>query len=158
MHFSSIAKVASLTHTHSHEAGEHVPPPCDSKVPHKIVTITTLEEFDQVLEDHHHRRVVVFCVTTDYEDPGVGSYASESHGCCELTLSTDQEGWYHHYEKLNDTHFVRVEVDNSPPLEERLQPKTKPCWFTFHKGTETGWSSGGMKRFVQVHSERKGSQ
>lgn len=75
MHFSSIAKVASLTHTHSHEAGENAPPPSDSKVPHKIVTITTVEEFDQVLKDHHHRRVVVFCVTTDYEDPGVGSYA-----------------------------------------------------------------------------------
>lgn len=54
-------------------------------------------------------------------------------------------------------HFVKVFTDKSEELEERLHPKVKPCWFTFHKGSETGWASGGLKRFVKVHSERKGS-
>ena len=53
--------------------------------------------------------------------------------------------------------FVRVDLDARPPLEERLQPKVKPCWFTFYKGAETGWSSGGLKRFVAMHTDRKSS-
>jgi len=79
MHFSSIAKVAALAHTKSHEAKTN-----DVKASseatfvstaleaHEIVKITTIEEFEQILEKHHHRRVVVFCVTTSYRDPDVG--------------------------------------------------------------------------------------
>jgi hypothetical protein len=136
MHLKTVANALTLTKTHSHHAEE----PPKALEAHKIVTIRTIEEFEQILEDHHHRRVVVFCVTTNYKDSDVS-----------------EEGWYHHYERLNDVHFVRVDLDVSPPLEERLQPKVKPCWVTFHKGEVTGWSSGGMKRFVQLHSERKGS-
>jgi hypothetical protein len=40
-------------------------------------------------------------------------------------------------------------------MEEELQPKAKQCWFSFHKELQTGWSSGGIKRFIQTHSERK---
>ena len=107
---------------------------------HKIVEISTVDEFEQILEDHYERRVVVFCVTSGHKDPDV-----------------DEEGWYYHYERLNGVHFVKVDLDESPEMEERLNPKVKPCWVTFHKGRESGWSSGGMKRFVQVHSERRHS-
>ena len=136
MHLKSVASALTLTKTHSHHDTE-APKPLE---PHKIVTIQTVEEFDQILDDHHHRRVVVFCVTTNYKDPDVS-----------------EEGWFHHYERLNDVHFVRVDLDVSDTLEDRLQPKVRPCWVTFHKGEETGWSSGGMKRFLQLHSERKDS-
>lgn len=54
-------------------------------------------------------------------------------------------------------HFVRVDLDVCGDLQERLKPKSKPCWFSFHKGIETWWSSGGMKRFMQMHSQRNGS-
>ncbi|CZR53579.1 uncharacterized protein PAC_03459 [Phialocephala subalpina] len=141
MHFATVAKGLTLTKSHSHTHDD--PPPAAQPKPlepHKIHKLTTLEEFEQTLIDHHHRRIIVFCVTTTYKDPDV-----------------DEEGWYHHYERLNDVHFVRVDLDVSEELEERLKPKVKPCWFSFHKGMETGWSSGGMKRFMQVHSERKGS-
>ncbi len=138
MHLKAVADVLTLTKTHSHHAAEVEP--LKAPEPHRIVTIATVDEFEQILDDHHHRHVVVFCVTTSYKDPDVG-----------------EEGWYHHYGRLNDVHFVRVDLDVSPSLEERLQPRVKPCWVTFHKGTETGWSSGGMKRFVQLHSERKHS-
>jgi len=136
MHLKTVANSLALTKTNSHHDSE----PPKALEPHKIATITTIEEFEQILDDHHHRRVVVFCMTTNYKDPDVS-----------------EEGWYHHYERLNDVHFVRVDLDVSLPLEERLQPRVKPCWVTFHKGEETGWSSGGMKRFVQLHSDRKHS-
>lgn len=54
-------------------------------------------------------------------------------------------------------HFVKVEIDKSAELEEYLQPKVKPSWVTFHKGHQTGWASGGMKRFLQLHSEKRNS-
>ncbi|KUJ08952.1 uncharacterized protein LY89DRAFT_690522 [Mollisia scopiformis] len=145
MHFATVAKGLVLTKSHSHThsdstPADSTPPSAPEPVPHKINKITTLPEFEQILTDHHHRRVIIFCVTTTYRDPDV-----------------DEEGWYHHYEKLNDVHFVRVDLDESEELEERLKPRVRPCWFSFHKGQETGWSSGGMKRFLQMHSERKGS-
>ncbi|KAE9362845.1 hypothetical protein N431DRAFT_391394 [Stipitochalara longipes BDJ] len=135
MHLKSVATALTLIKTHSHHDTE----PPKVYEPHKIITIKTVEELDQILDDHHHRRVVVFCVTTNYKDPDVS-----------------EEGWFHHYGMLNDVHFVRVNLDVSCTLEDRLQPKVRPCWVTFHKGEETGWSSGGMKRFLQLHSERKG--
>ncbi|PMD38644.1 hypothetical protein L207DRAFT_634675 [Hyaloscypha variabilis F] len=138
MHLKSVATALTLTKTDSHHDTSTSSPKAHE--PHKITTITTVEEFDQILSDHHHHRVVVFCVTSNYKDPDVS-----------------EEGWFHHYERLNDVHFVRVDLDVSRALEDRLQPKVRPCWVTFHKGEQTGWSSGGMKRFLQLHSERKGS-
>ncbi len=138
MHLKSVATALTLTKTDSHHDNSTSSPKVHE--PHKITTITTVEEFDQILSDHHHHRVVVFCVTSNYKD-----------------LEVSEEGWFHHYERLNDVHFVRVDLDVSGALEERLQPKVRPCWVTFHKGEQTGWSSGGMKRFLQLHSERKGS-
>lgn len=137
MHLKNVANSLSLSKSHSHHDEEQAPKPLE---PRKITTIKTVEEFEKILSDHHHRRVVIFCVSTSYKDP-----------------EESEQDWYYHYARLNDVHFVRVDLDVSPTLEERLQPRVKPCWVTFHKGKETGWSSGGMKRFVQVHSERKQS-
>jgi hypothetical protein len=141
MHFKTAVNALSLTKTHSHHNSEepHVPKPVE---PYRIATVSTEEEFDQLLDDHHHRRVIVFVFT-----------ASTPNNEPDEVI----EEWCHHYERLNDVRFVRVDLDSVPPLEERLQPKVKPCWFTFHKGAPTGWSSGGLKRFVTMHTERKGS-
>ncbi|PMD17764.1 hypothetical protein NA56DRAFT_707508 [Hyaloscypha hepaticicola] len=89
MHLKAVADVLTLTKTHSHHAAEVEP--LKAPEPHRIVTITTVDEFEQILDDHHHRHVVVFCVTTSYKDPDVS-----------------EEGWYHHYGRLNDVHFVSL--------------------------------------------------
>ena len=136
MHFATVARSLALTKTHSH----HDSTPLKPEEPFKIVKVGTIDEFDQVLDDHHHRHVVVFCVTTTHKD-----------------LDEAEVAWCQHYERLNDMHFIRVDLDVSEELGERLQPRVRPCWVTFHKGLPTGWSSGGMKRFVQVHKERKKS-
>jgi len=54
-------------------------------------------------------------------------------------------------------HFVRVNLDESEELEQRLKPRVKPSWVTFHRGNQTGCASGGMKKFVLAHSERRHS-
>jgi hypothetical protein len=138
MHLKTVVNSLTLPKTHSHHSS--VSEGAGALEPYKIATITTVDELEKILDDNYHLHVVVFCVTSSYKDPDVS-----------------EEGWYHHYERLNDVHFVRVDLDVSEALEERLQPKAKPCWVTFHKGEVTGWSSGGMKRFVQLHSERKHS-
>ena len=137
MHLKTAVNALSLTRTHSHHDEKESPKPVE---PYRIVTASTEEEFDQILGDHHHRRVIVFCLTAPHNE-----------------LDEVVERWCHHYERLNDVRFVRVDLDARPPLEERLQPKVKPCWFTFYKGAETGWSSGGLKRFVAMHTDRKSS-
>jgi hypothetical protein len=122
------------------EVGTPLSPTSSTLEPHKIHTITTVDELDEILEDHHHRFVVVFCLTSQHKDPDV-----------------DEEGWYHHYERLNNMHFVRVNIDESEDLEERLQPRVKPSWVTFHRGHPTGSASGGMKKFIQAHSHKGSS-
>jgi hypothetical protein len=120
-------------------------PPSTPSLPHKIHHITTLSSLEAVLEEHYHQHVVIFCVLSTHKDPDV-----------------DEEGWYHHYERLNNVHFVRIDLetdtedDGVEELEERLGMKGrgKPCWVTFHKGCLTGWASGGMKKFMRVHGGR----
>jgi hypothetical protein len=135
----STTSPLSPTTSHSSTSGKAIEP-------HKIETISTLSELEQIFEDHHHKHVVIFCLPATHKEP-------PAHKEGEF----DEEAWYSHYERLNNAHFVKVEIDKSKELEERLQPRTKPGWITFHKGSETGGSSGGMKRFVQVHTERKNS-
>jgi hypothetical protein len=119
------------------------PPSTPSLTPHKIHHITTLSSLEAVLEEHYNRHVVIFCVLSTHKDPDV-----------------DEEGWYHHYERLNNVHFVRIDLETDTEdggeLEERLGMKGrgKPCWVTFHKGCSTGWASGGMKKFMRVHGGR----
>jgi len=81
-----------------------------------------------------------------------------------------------HYERLNGVRFAWVDLDADEDadgdrneeadgegvgeLRERLRSivDKRPCWVGFHKGVETGWSKGGLKRFRGVHGERKKSE
>ena len=137
---SKDTPTSPTTTTSEASVGSVLTPTTSALEPHKINLVTTVDELDQVLEDNHHRFVVVFCVNSSHKDPDV-----------------DDEGWFHHYERLNNMHFVRVNIDENEELEDRLAPRTKPSWITFHRGHATGSASGGMKRFVQAHSERKHS-
>jgi hypothetical protein len=137
---SKDAPTSTISSASQAPVGTPLTPTTSALEPHKIHTINTVDELDQLLEDHHHRFVVVFCLTSHHKDPDV-----------------DEEGWYHHYERLNNMHFVRVNVDESEELEERLAPRVKPSWITFHRGHPTGSASGGMKKFIQAHSERRNS-
>jgi hypothetical protein len=47
---------------------------------------------------------------------------------------------------LNNIHFL---------CAHREKAEVKPCWITFHKGEVTGWSEGGIKRFVGLHEKKK---
>jgi hypothetical protein len=138
-HHKDKDTTGTLTPTSSHtsEVGSVLTPTASAQIPHKIHLISTSKELDEVLQDHHHRFVVVFCVTSHHKDPDV-----------------NQEGWYHHYEHLNNMHFVRVNLDESPELQERLHPRVKPSWITFHRGHPTGSSSGGIKKFIDTHSTK----
>jgi hypothetical protein len=138
---SKDSTTSPLSPTASHSSSSY-----KTVEPYRIQAIMTLSELEQILEDHHHNHVVVFCLPSTHKEPS-------THKDDEF----DEEAWYGHYERLNNMHFVKVEIDKSEELEERLRPRTKPCWITFHKGSETGGSSGGLKRFVQVHSERRNS-
>ncbi|KAF4636844.1 hypothetical protein G7Y89_g1238 [Cudoniella acicularis] len=67
--------------------------------------ITTLPELDTILSDHHHRRLVIFCLTPT----------------CHRTPTPEEESWYYHYGRLNNIHFVRVELGEAEEgLEEGL--------------------------------------
>ena len=138
---SAASSLPPLSPTTSHSSISH-------KVvePFKIESIATVPELEQILEDHHHKDVVVFCLPSSHKEPS-------AHKDGEF----DEDAWYGHYERLKNVHFVKAEIDKSEELEERLHPRTRPCWITFHKGGETGGGSGGLKRFAQVHSGRSNS-
>ena len=132
--------------SHTKTSTTALTPPSTPSLPHKIHHITTLSSLEAVLEEHYNQHVVIFCVLSTHKDPDV-----------------DEEGWYHHYERLNNVHFVRIDLETDAEeggeleeLEERLGMKErgKPCWVTFHKGCSSGWASGGMKKFMRVHGGR----
>ncbi|PVH82084.1 hypothetical protein DL98DRAFT_514155 [Cadophora sp. DSE1049] len=110
-------------------------------LPWTMPMIISIEEFAQVLEDHHHRRVIIFITTPHCWD-----------------LSPEELAWCHNYQILTDNYLFKTAFDIWPVLQEHVTPKVRPCWITFDKGKETGWVGGGLRRFVEMHRERKAAQ
>ena len=109
--------------------------------PWTMPIIASMEEFAQVLEDHHHHRAIVFVMTPHCQD-----------------LSPEEMAWCHNYQILTDNSLFKTDFDIWPALQEHITPKVRPCWITFDKGKETGWVGGGLRRFVEMHRERKETQ
>jgi hypothetical protein len=125
----------TLKHTTSHTEVES-----SSQNLKSLATILTLSDFEEALTDHHHRRLVIFCLTQT----------------CDREPSPKEKLWFQQYGRLNNIHFVCAHLEKAEEaLEDRLQLKVKPCWVTFHKGEVTGWSEGGIKRFVGLHEKKK---
>ena len=85
MHLRTAVNAFSFTRASSHHDEKEISKPVQ---PYKTATVSTEEEFDQILNDHHHRRVIVFCLATPHNE-----------------FDEVMERWCHHYERLNGCTF-----------------------------------------------------